>query len=84
MGNHFNKTGPAFINGDYDFYFAGDNIGIDRDAELFDLAVSYGFIEKSGNAWFIIDGEKINGRPKGIQYLKDHPEKVKELVELCG
>ena len=34
----FSKTSPAFQSGEYDFYFRGDNIGIDSVADLVDLA----------------------------------------------
>jgi hypothetical protein len=44
----FNKTGPAFISGQYDFYFDGDNIGVDNIAEVLDVAEQLGKVEKGG------------------------------------
>lgn len=82
---NYNKTGPAFVSGNYNFYYKGPRKrGIDQTGELFDIAVGQGLIEKSGNAWFIIDDQKINGKAAGIKYLEDHPEKVNELVTALG
>jgi recombination protein RecA len=74
----FNKTGPAFLSGSYDFYFTGDNIGIDKVADLVDTAELMGIIEKGG-AWYTVLGERLQGRAKVIEYLKENPEKIKEL-----
>lgn len=76
----FNKTGPSFLSGEYDFYFDGDFIGVDKIAELVDLGVQSGIIEKGG-AWFTAFGERFQGRAKLIEWFKDNPDKVKELVE---
>jgi recombination protein RecA len=78
----FNKTGPAFISGQYDFYFDGDSVGIDNVAEVVDVAEQMGKIEKGG-AWYTVLGERFQGRAKVIDWLKNNPEKVEELVELC-
>ena len=78
----FNKTGPAFVNGQYDFYFDGDRIGVDNIAELVDVAEQKGKIEKGG-AWYTVLGERFQGRAKVIDWLRDNPEKVRELVEIC-
>ena len=74
----FNKTGPAFLAGSYDFYFAQDPIGIDKVADLVDTAELLGIIEKGG-AWYTVLGERLQGRAKVIEYLKENPEKLKEL-----
>lgn len=75
----FNKTGPAFISGEYDFYFDGDQVGIDKIAEIVDLGVETGIIEKGG-AWYTVLGERFQGRAKVIDWLRDNEEKMKELV----
>jgi recombination protein RecA len=77
----FNKTGPAFISGQYDFYFDGDNIGVDNIAEVVDVAEQMGKIEKGG-AWYTVLGERFQGRARVIEWLRKNPEKVEELVEL--
>ena len=75
----FNKTGPAFVSGEYDFYFDGDQLGIDKIAEVVDLGVELGIIEKGG-AWYTVLGERFQGRAKVIEWLRDNEEKMKELV----
>lgn len=77
----FNKTGPAFISGQYDFYFDGDNIGVDNIAEVVDVAEQMGKIEKGG-AWYTVLGERFQGRARVIEWLRKNPEKVEELVQL--
>jgi recombination protein RecA len=77
----FNKTGPAFIGGQYDFYFDGDNIGVDNIAEVVDVAEQMGKIEKGG-AWYTVLGERFQGRAKVIEWLRQNPEKAEELVQL--
>ena len=74
----FNKTGPAFISGSYDFYFGSEEIGIDKVADLVDTAELVGVIEKGG-AWYTVFEERLQGRAKVIEYLKENPEKIKEL-----
>ncbi len=74
----FNKTGPAFLSGSYDFYFGGNMTGIDKTADLVDTAELLGIIEKGG-AWYTVLGERLQGRAKVIEYLKENPEKLKEL-----
>jgi recombination protein RecA len=74
----FNKTGPAFIGGSYDFYFDADIVGVDKVADLVDTAEYYGVIEKGG-AWYTVLGERFQGRAKVVDYLKENPSKVKEL-----
>jgi recombination protein RecA len=74
----FNKTGPAFLGGSYDFYFDGGQYGIDRVADLVDTAELTGVIEKGG-AWYTVLGERLQGRAKVIDYLKSNPEKLEEL-----
>jgi recombination protein RecA len=74
----FNKTGPSFLGGKYDFYFDRDEIGIDRVGDIVDTAELVGAIEKGG-AWYTVLGERFQGRAKVIEYFKDNPEKLKEL-----
>lgn len=77
----FNKTGPAFVGGQYDFYFDSENVGVDNIAELVDVAEQNGKIEKGG-AWYTVLGERFQGRAKVIDWLRDNPEKVEELVSI--
>lgn len=77
----FNKTGPAFVTGSYDFYFKGDRVGIDRVAELVDVAEQRGVIAKGG-AWYTVLGERLQGRAKVVEWLNENPERMRDLEEL--
>ena len=74
----FNKTSVPFASGSYDFYFDGETIGIDKVADLVDTAELTGVIEKGG-AWYTVLGERLQGRAKVIEYLKENGDKLKEL-----
>lgn len=75
----FSKTSPAFQGGEYDFYFRGDNLGIDSIADLVDTAEANGLVERTG-AWYKLEsGEKIQGREGFIKYVKENPEYQNEL-----
>jgi recombination protein RecA len=76
----FNKTASGFVSGSYDFYFDGDMIGIDKVADLVDTAELFGAIERGG-AWYTVLGERFQGRAKVVEYLKENPDRVKELEE---
>lgn len=76
----FNKTGPAFLSGEYDFYFDGPRIGVDSVADLFDLAEKMGKLEKSGN-WYIIGTNKYNGRTNAVEAVRENPDLIKMLTE---
>lgn len=78
----FNKTGPAFVSGQYDFYFDGPFVGIDTVGELFDAAVERGVIAKGG-AWFTFpSGERAQGRAKGIEYLNANESERNSIVSV--
>lgn len=79
----FNKTGPAFLGGSYDFYFEGENVGVDKVADLVDTAELNGKIEKGG-AWYTVLGERLQGRVKVIEWLKEDPARVDELEKIVN
>lgn len=75
----FSKTSPAFQSGEYDFYFRGDNLGIDSIADLVDTAEANGLVERTG-AWYKLEnGEKIQGRDGFIKYVKENSAYQNEL-----
>ena len=76
----YNKLGPPNLSGQYDFYYQGETLGVDHIGETLDVAEMCGVLEKGG-AWYTINGERLQGRPKAVQYLKDHPEVVVKLKE---
>jgi recombination protein RecA len=70
----FSKTSPAMQGGEYDFYFRGNDIGIDTIAELVDTAEMMGAIERSGMWYTTPDGTRVQGRMKLIEAVKSDPE----------
>ena len=77
----FSKTSPAFQSGEYDFYFVGENIGIDAIADLVDTAELAGIVERTG-AWYILpDGNKVQGRDGFINKVKEDPSLLESIKE---
>jgi recombination protein RecA len=74
----YNKVGPPNLSGQYDFYYQGEALGIDQVGETLDVAEMCGIVEKGG-AWYTVDGERLQGRAKAVQYLRDNPEVVEKL-----
>jgi len=57
--------------------------GLDDTAEILDLSVELGLVEKGGS-WFTIEGEKIQGWDSAYMYLRETPdvfEKLKKSIE---
>jgi len=76
----YNKLGPPNLSGQYDFYYQGDSLGVDRIGETLDVAEMYGLVEKGG-AWYTINKERFQGRAKAIAYLRDNPKVAGALIE---
>ena len=76
----YNKLGPMGQNGQYDFYYQGDQVGIDSVGEVLDSAEMMGIVQKGG-AWYTINEERFQGRNKALDYLKNNPDVVKLLQE---
>jgi recombination protein RecA len=74
----FSKTSPAFQSGEYDFYFRGDELGVDSIADLVDTAEMMGLIERSG-AWYTVEGERFQGREKLVAGVKEQLD-IQELL----
>jgi recombination protein RecA len=75
----YNKIGPPNQTGKYDFYYGGDEVGVDQVGEVVDIAESMGIVNKGG-AWYKYGEEKFQGRPRFIEYLKNAPA-VREEIE---
>ena len=73
-----NKAGPQSGRCEYDVYYAGNNLGIDRIGEVVDEAISYGIIKKAG-AWFTTSEKKWQGRASVISYFKETPGALDDL-----
>ena len=76
----YNKLGPPNLSGQYDFYYQGESLGVDRIGETLDVAEMYGLVEKGG-AWYTINKERFQGRAKAVAYLRDNPEVAGSLIE---
>jgi recombination protein RecA len=76
----FSKTSPAFQSGEYDFYFRGQDVGIDSVADLVDTAEMLGFIERAG-AWYTVEGERYQGRDKLVLGVKEDLNLQEALIE---
>jgi recombination protein RecA len=73
-----NKTAPPFREAEFDIIYG---VGIARLAEVLDLAVERGFIEKSGSH-FSLEGEALGqGRDRAAEHLRAHPEIADRLVQ---
>jgi len=77
--NDYNKLGPPNLSGQYDFYYQGETLGVDRVGETLDVAEMCGVIEKGG-AWYTVNGERFQGRAKAVAYLRENPDVVDSLV----
>lgn len=75
----YNKLGPPNLSGQYDFYYQGETIGIDKVGETLDVAEMCGIIEKGG-AWYTVNGERFQGRAKAVAYLRENPDVVDNLI----
>ena len=78
-----NKVAPPFKTAIVEITYGK---GINKAAELLELAVKFDIIHKTG-AWFEYNGEKIGqGKEKAKDFLLNNPaetEKIKEAVVAC-
>ncbi|MCD8209340.1 MAG: recombinase RecA [Coprobacillus sp.] len=73
-----NKVSPPFKSCDLDIIYGK---GISKSAEILELAVEKGIINKSGS-WFEYDGAKIGqGRENAKEYIENTPGLYDELKE---
>ena len=82
IGNHTrikvvkNKVAPPFKEAEFDIMFGK---GISKEADILDLAVKLGIVQKSG-AWFAYQSSKIGqGRENAKIYLKENPAVAEEI-----
>lgn len=74
------KTSAPGDSGEYEFYFRGDNIGVDYIGDLVNTAEMLGVVERGG-AWYKLpDGEKVQGKPAFIEYVRNN-EEFREFLE---
>lgn len=72
-----NKVAPPFKNCQIDIIYGR---GISKTAEVLELGVQKGIINKSGS-WFDYNGNRFaNGKDAAKIYLEDHPDLMDELI----
>jgi recombination protein RecA len=75
------KTSAPGESGEYDFYFKGDQIGIDAVGDLVDTAEMMGYVERTG-AWYILpDGSKVQGRDSFVTRVREDKDLQDMLTE---
>ena len=73
-----NKVAPPFKTAEFDILYGH---GICKSAEILDVGLKLGFLEKSGS-WFSYDGQRIGqGKDKARAYLESQPTVMKEIEE---
>ncbi|MBC6427671.1 MAG: recombinase RecA [Cellvibrionales bacterium] len=73
-----NKVAPPFKRVEFQIMYG---TGINRQAEVIDLGVKHGLLEKSG-AWYAYQGEKIGqGKNRTGEYLRENPEIAAQLEQ---
>ena len=71
-----NKVAPPFRQTEFDML---GECGISFEADLIDLAASFGVIARSGS-WYVYGETKLGqGRDKARNFLREHPEVTTEL-----
>jgi len=76
----WNKTGPMWRTGKYDFYFSGEKVGIDQASELVTLGLEAGIIKQSGS-WLDLGFAKVQGIPKAAALLREDPDNFKLFAD---
>ena len=71
-----NKMAPPFKKAEFQILYGE---GISREAELIDMGVEHGFVEKSG-AWYSYGKERIGqGKDNVREFLKQNPDIANEI-----
>jgi recombination protein RecA len=71
-----NKLAPPFREAEFDVMYGE---GISREANVLDLAVEQGIVEKSGT-WFSYRDQRIGqGRDNARKFLKENPKMLAEM-----
>lgn len=76
----YNKIGPPNLSGQYDFYYQGENVGVDFVSETLDVAEMMGIVQRGGS-WYTVGEERFQGRAKAVEYLRSNPDVVKLLKD---
>lgn len=72
------RTSPPGEIGEFDFYYRGVDLGVDKSGELLSSAIELGIVIQSG-AWFDIYGDRFQGRDKAVLAIKAEPALQEKL-----
>jgi recombination protein RecA len=70
-----NKVACPFVDSEFDLIYGK---GINKAADILDVAVAYGVIQRAG-AFYTIGAEKVQGRENAVVYLSEHDSIADEL-----
>ena len=73
-----NKVAPPFKEALFVIKFGE---GIDKYSEIIDFADRFGFIEKGGAGWYTVEGQRMQGKDKVVDYLKQNSDFYNDLEE---
>ena len=74
-----NKVAAPFRQAEFEIHF---NEGICRSADILDMAIADGIVEKSG-AWFAFENEKIGqGKENARKFLSDNPKLLSKIEKM--
>lgn len=73
-----NKVAPPFREAEFDIMYG---TGISRPAEVLDLAVTQGLIERAGSHFSLGEERLGQGRERAVEWLKEHPLVLDRLTE---
>ena len=76
----FSKTSPAMQGGEYDFYFVGDDVGVDTISELVDVAEDMGIVKRTG-AWYNLYDNKYQGKSALVDAIKKNKDLHIDVME---
>ena len=78
-----NKVGPPFRKIETELFIGPEKYGIDKVAEIADLAIVNGIIKKSG-AWFSYDNKSFQGRENLVNMLRANEKIYNEIFTLVS
>jgi recombination protein RecA len=75
-----NKVAPPFREAEFEITYGH---GINREAEVLDLAIERGYVKKSG-AWYSLENTQLGqGRQAACRWLADNAEVREKLAQAC-
>lgn len=80
----YNKLGPQSYTGQYNLYYEGDFVGIDKAGEILDIAVEAGVINRAGSWYALGDNRLGQGADNVAERLRKDEELLREVKEKIG